>query len=103
MRYTLIWKAAVEQGLAEIWTTAANRRAITEAADRIDEELRSRPLAVGESRDEQRRILIEEPLVVVYGVLEEDRIVYVVGVKTVRRREQNHNELDSLALLPNLL
>jgi hypothetical protein len=84
MRYTLIWKPAVEQRLAQIWTEAADRRAVTEAADKIDEVLRTHPLAVGESRDEGRRILIEEPLVVVYRVLEEDRLVRVVGVKTVQ-------------------
>jgi hypothetical protein len=83
MRYTLIWKPAVEQRLAQIWTAAADRRAVTEAADKIDEVLRTRPLAVGESRDEGRRILIEEPLVVVYRVLEEDCMVNVLGVKMV--------------------
>ena len=83
MRYTLIWKPSVEQRLAEIWLEAADRRAVTGAADRIDRQLRTRPLAVGESRDMQRRILIDDPLVVVYKVLEADCMVHVVGVKTV--------------------
>jgi hypothetical protein len=51
MIYTLLWKPAVERRLAEIWTEAANRRAVTDAANAIDRALRLRPLAVGESRD----------------------------------------------------
>ena len=53
MRFTVIWRPSAEQKLAEIWTDADDRQAITDAADAIDVLLRTRPTEVGESRAEQ--------------------------------------------------
>jgi plasmid stabilization system protein ParE len=86
MIYTLLWKPAAEDRLTEIWTEAANRSAIADAANAIDRVLRERPLDVGESRDAVTRILIEEPLVIVYEVSEADRLVQVLAVRAVPKR-----------------
>jgi hypothetical protein len=86
MKYTLLWKPEVEGRLAAIRTEAANRRAVADAADATDRALRVRPMAVGESRDALTRVLVEEPLVVVYEVREADRLVEVLGVRAVPKR-----------------
>lgn len=80
MNFTVTWKPAAENELAELWTTGPDRAAIGAAADQIDVQLRRDPLAVGESRAEPMRILIEPPLAVNYQVNELDRTVWVSDV-----------------------
>jgi hypothetical protein len=80
MRYTLVWQPLAEARLAEIWTSATDRKAVSLAANAIDRALRFNPLAFGESRDARTRILIEEPLVVIYDVIEDDRMVRILDV-----------------------
>jgi hypothetical protein len=49
MIHTVLWKRHAEEELAEIWSAASDRAAVTKAADDIDQLLRERPLAIGES------------------------------------------------------
>ena len=86
MRYTLIWKPAAERRLAQIWMEGKDRKAITVAAAAIDRALRYQPLTLGESRSGQIRILVEEPLVVVYEVREADRLVEILDVRLIPAR-----------------
>jgi hypothetical protein len=83
MRYTVTWKPSVKQRLADIWMTAPDRRAVTDAANAIDESLRVDPLGQGESRSGTARILIVIPLAVVYDVHQPDRLVEVLSVRHV--------------------
>lgn len=69
-----------ELRLATIWTTAPDRRAVAEAANRIDQMLRFDPTGLGESCAQGRRIFIEPPLGVIFRVVPEDRTVYVLTV-----------------------
>jgi len=80
MKFTVIWKPKSERGLASIWLTADDRAAVTAAANEIDRLLRSRPLAVGESRSGNIRVLVIPPLAVHYEVLEDDCLVNVMTV-----------------------
>lgn len=80
MKYTVIYLPSAEQQLADLWLQAADRSAITSASDKIDQLLKDNPLAVGESRVSNIRILFEEPLVVVYDVREADLVVKVWAV-----------------------
>jgi hypothetical protein len=80
MKYTVIYLPSAEQQLADLWLAAADRSAITSASDKIDQLLKDNPLAVGESRVSNIRILFEEPLVVVYDVREADLVVKVWAV-----------------------
>lgn len=80
MRYTVVWRPSAERSLAEIWTSAPDRHAVTEAANSIDVLLRSTPLEVGESRLENSRILIVRPLSVYYDVHDADAFVAVWAV-----------------------
>ncbi len=83
MSYTVIWKPAAEAELATMWSVAADRAAITQAADEIDRLLRSSPHTQGESRSGTVRIMFVAPLVVYCDVAEQDRVVSVLRVTRV--------------------
>jgi hypothetical protein len=68
MKYTVVWKRPAKRRLAEIWMGSADRAAVTRAADEIDARLASAPLAEGESREEEFRVLFMAPLAVKYSV-----------------------------------
>ena len=83
MRYTVIWLPDAEQELAAIWLAAMDRRVVTQTAHTIDLLLRHDPVTQGESREEDRRILIALPFCVVFRVLEQARRVEVIHVWNV--------------------
>jgi plasmid stabilization system protein ParE len=80
MKYTVVWKPAAEQELIRLWTDAADRAAVSAAANSIDEALASKPAQQGESRRAVTRILFLRPLGVLYDVMEADRQVSVLKV-----------------------
>ncbi|MGQ0633461.1 MAG: hypothetical protein ACT4QC_02530 [Planctomycetaceae bacterium] len=80
MKFTVLWKPAAEHRLAEFWANSPNRAAVTDAADKIETILRSRPLDEGESRDRRTRVLVVEPLAVHYEVSISDRLVLVLTI-----------------------
>jgi hypothetical protein len=81
MKWTVVWRPPTEDNLADLWVDASDRNAISQAADTIDQILRSDPYAFGESRSGNTRILIIEPLAVVYDVLPDDCLVMVTSVR----------------------
>ena len=83
MKYTVVWKPFAKAKLAELWLEAADRTAFTLAADMVESLLRTKPLDVGESRKDNYRVHYELPLIIAYRVSEYDRMVTVVGVRTV--------------------
>jgi plasmid stabilization system protein ParE len=85
MKYTVVWKSAAKRQLAEIWMRAADRKAITTAADAIDAILRRWPHTCGESRGSKFRLVIEGPLAAFYAVSEEDRLVTVSYIRDLSR------------------
>ena len=80
MKWTVIWKPLAERTLAELWNENPARQELTDAANRIDALLKHSADIVGESREGNRRILLEPPLGVVYEVNELDRTVTVLAV-----------------------
>jgi plasmid stabilization system protein ParE len=84
MKFTVVWKPSAETKLAEIWTDATDRQAVSSAADSIDALLGVSPLEVGESRVSNTRILTVSPLSVYYDVYEGDRRVAVWAVWRIR-------------------
>ncbi len=86
MTFTVVWRPEAESTLAELWTSASDRQAVTDAANSIDVLLRSAPLEVGESRVANVRILTVHPLSVYYDVHVDDRLVAVWAVWQVRPR-----------------
>lgn len=88
MNYTVTWKPSAKDRLAEIWMAAPDRFAVAGAANAIDRLLGVDPLRHGESRSGTCRILVVEPLAVVYDAHELDRLVEVLSVRHVPRRPQ---------------
>jgi mRNA-degrading endonuclease RelE of RelBE toxin-antitoxin system len=86
MIYTVLWRPLAEQQLAQLWLDAADRDATASAADFIDKTLRRDPEEKGESRADNSRVLFVPPLVVLFKVEDEDRIVHVTGVARTRRK-----------------
>ncbi len=86
MKYTVTWKPATKDQLAEIWMTAPDRAAVSAAANAIDRLLRDNAQNEGEGRGGISRTLIVEPLIVVYDVHELDRRVDVLSVRHVPTR-----------------
>ena len=80
MKYTVVYLPSAEQQLADLWLKSADPTAVTRASDQIDQSLKDNPLAVGESRVANLRIVFEEPLAVVYDVREADLLVKVWAV-----------------------
>lgn len=80
MRYTVGWSASAQNELAEVWLEAADRNAVAEASNEIDEFLAVSP---NDPRCEivaGGGILIIGPLGVQYRIRERDRFVAVVNV-----------------------
>jgi hypothetical protein len=86
MKYTVVWVRTADEALTNLWLSARDRTAVTEAARVIDADLKFEPQEVGESRPFEQRILFEFPLAVLFTVHEQDRKVKVVRVWRIRRR-----------------
>jgi hypothetical protein len=78
MKYEVVWRPVAEGWLADLWAAGPDRAAVAAAANEIDHVLASRPWDAGEARAGTTRILIEEPLAILYEVVEDDRRVYVL-------------------------
>jgi hypothetical protein len=80
--YRVEWVESAVSRLAEAWADAdaARRAAITGAANHIDEVLSAMPNEVGESRQANRRIIIDDPLAAIYEVDEARGTVTVLDV-----------------------
>jgi hypothetical protein len=82
MKYTVVCSDDVANQLAELviahWGTALGSR-VTEAADRIEAALSSKPLAIGTVVVGNVRLLADFPLAVEYAVFEADRMVVLLG------------------------
>ena len=80
MNFTVIWKPAAEEALADIWLRADDRTAVVAAGDRLDRALSRDPLVIGESRTGEIRIAFESPLGITYQVDQQARTVTVTSV-----------------------
>jgi hypothetical protein len=86
MKYTVTWKPDAERELAALWNNAADRQAVTDAANAIDKLLQTDPADVGESRSRGTRITFVPPLGVRFVVQEQDRRVIVFSVWQFKKR-----------------
>jgi hypothetical protein len=86
--FTVVWVRSALDELATLWNAAesSDRTAITSAANRIDNLLSKNPYEQGESRPKGRRILIDLPLVVIYEIREQDRMVRVLQSRLAKKR-----------------
>ncbi len=86
MAFTVIWHPTAERELTRLWLASRSRSAISEASQRIDELLRTRPQTAGESRSDNYRVLFVEPLGVEFLYSEQDCRVLVCSIWPLRRR-----------------
>jgi mRNA-degrading endonuclease RelE of RelBE toxin-antitoxin system len=80
MRYTVVWLPPVEDQLADFWTSAPDRQAVTAAANAIDRALRDNPRQGVMPLDNLFYLKIE-PLVVLCEISDDDRTVTVIEVR----------------------
>lgn len=78
--FRLRWRRVALNQLAAIWTDATDQNAVTVASHRIEQALRRDPLNEGEDRPNNRRVIFDAPLVVLYRVDTTANVVTVVGV-----------------------
>lgn len=82
-RYSVVWHELAQDDLAEIWMKALDREAVSKAANALDEQLASDPLAKGRQVSERSRELTLSPLHVLFRVRVDDRKVEVFSVTPV--------------------
>jgi hypothetical protein len=83
MSYAVVWLDAAEDQLAAAYLAARERgrpAAVTTAAARAEDLLRTNPGVCGESRDRHQRYLPARPLGILYELHEDERVVVVVNV-----------------------
>ena len=80
--YTVHWSKTALDELTELWLAAdsSQRERITSVIESTDRQLSIDPLAVGESREQGRRVFFEPPLGMALRIDEVDRIVQVLHV-----------------------
>ena len=87
MKFTVIWKPAAETQLATIWLEASDREAISSACQSIEAALGQTPELTGESRPLDCRVAFVAPLVVMFRVSVDDRLVEVASVRHIPLRQ----------------
>ena len=83
--FTVRWTRRAKRDLADIWLQSSDRLAVTQASNTVDLLLSRSPLQLGESREGNRRILIEPPLAVFYEVILDDYKVKVRFLRDMKR------------------
>lgn len=79
MKYTVTWLPPALSELARLWNQASDRQAVTDAANDIDRELSVDPDQKGRTFG-RHRIFRAPPLVVVFEVIPDDRLVRILQV-----------------------
>ncbi len=80
MNWIVLWQPAAEDDLTHLWLGADDKASITTAANRIDAQLQKDPLAIGESRDKNRRVHFDGPLGILFCVYAANRLVHVLRI-----------------------
>jgi plasmid stabilization system protein ParE len=79
MKYTVVWRPTAEDELAEIWLHCPDRRAVTNAAHRLERALSGSPEIKGQEFHGDR-LLVDDPLAVIFTVDPGDRKVQILSV-----------------------
>ena len=80
MSYEVVWNEDAEEELAAIWNVAVDREAVTTATDEIDRRLKRSAASLGESREENFRVFVLEPIGVKFQVFDAPPRALVVRV-----------------------
>jgi plasmid stabilization system protein ParE len=85
MNFAVEWTEAALARLADIWTAATDQAAVTDASYRIEAAIKADPLGAGESRGDNRRVVFDPPLAVIYLVYPAERLALVNAVDLSHR------------------
>lgn len=79
-RYTVVWLQSALDELAELWMSSREQGAVAQAANEIDEELRTDADIKGVDVGEDILGLVVPPLKILFAVNEQDRKAVVFRV-----------------------
>jgi hypothetical protein len=85
-RFTIDWRRTALEELADAWTVAPNRNAVTAAFDAIERKLSENPQGNAGGCVERLYFLAEPPLRVGFTIDETSRTVTVVGLGVYQAR-----------------
>lgn len=86
MSFSVTWRVDASEEFIELWSDPDVRQAVVDSAQAIDAVLRAKPLDMGESRSDNRRIYFESPLLVIYEVFLTERRVNILRVRYYAKR-----------------
>ena len=82
-RRTVIWLPDAEAQLAETWLASDCQNDVTTASQMIDRRLAENAESIGVDLSEGLRRLDEQPLRVIYEILDDDMMVCIASVRLV--------------------
>ena len=82
--YSVRWTRTARNGLATAWVEAKDRKSVNDAVVQIDAMLTKDPDHAGESRDQGRRLLLQEPIGIFFKVDHTARIARVTRAWSFR-------------------
>lgn len=83
MRYTVTWTAAARAHLATLWMQAHDRRAFSDATNRLD-------VALGDDPEDKSaplgsfRVYVDHPIAVLFHLSPNDRLLTIIQVRRSR-------------------
>jgi hypothetical protein len=83
--FEVFWAAHALNQLADVWTRAADRAAVTDASYVIDSALARDPEHEGESREDPERVVFHAPLGVRYHIDSAAKLVTVIACWRIGR------------------
>jgi hypothetical protein len=87
VKFTVQWSRRALDAVTQLWLDNTNQRAeFTQATATIDQLLQFDPHQQGESRDDKRRVLFVPPLVVIFSVDIDRKLVRVLSARQLKRR-----------------
>jgi hypothetical protein len=82
-RFTVTATPKAESDLARLWLASTDRRAVSDAANKIDRDLRDDAPQKGFDAGRGFRQLIISPLVAEFTVAEDDRVVTIWSIRHI--------------------
>ena len=80
MKYTVVWTDIADNELCELYLSVPNRAEFVRIVDAIESELARRPEAVGESRDQDWRVVMESHIGMIFEINPGDLLVQVLHI-----------------------
>ncbi len=80
MKWTVLFTPRAERELTAVWLAAADRHAMTSAANKLDQRLAADPESIGQVRFDTVSIVEIIPLGLEFEIIPDDRLVMVLAV-----------------------